>query len=134
MKPSVTTKSVLPSEKNGPLAAKAGDAAERAANVASLRIVLPLHPVCHGAADGFFICLATHGGHDLGCGVGGNGLHRFQRTGADLGNFLFALGGLVTAIWASASAVACARSALISAFASAMMRWASMRASASAWL
>lgn len=44
-------------------------------------------------ANGFFICLATHGGHDLGCGIGGNGLHRFQRACADLSDFLFALGG-----------------------------------------
>ena len=42
MKPSVTTKSVLPSEKNGPDAAYAGLARTRAESAANVRIALPL--------------------------------------------------------------------------------------------
>ena len=41
MKPSVTTKSVLPSEKNGPDAAYAGLARTRAESAANVRIALP---------------------------------------------------------------------------------------------
>jgi hypothetical protein len=88
-----TTKSVLPSEKNGPFAASAG-VAERSREV-RVRIMRSSLQLCvDRRGDRLGIGLAAQRGDDGGDGVLGHASTFSSARGADLGDGLLRLGGL----------------------------------------
>ena len=79
----VTTKSVFPSEKNGPFAAKAGVVANKVIRTLIRFMVLSLQPCRDGVANGLCVCCLTKGCHDLCGDVFGNLRDACHCTGAD---------------------------------------------------